>query len=88
VNKFQTVGFKLKKQGKHNTFVQKKHYMYLECIHTTPIENLLEENPRKLKYQSTCTHRYKITSFEITKIYSCAKIPHFVEDNGVVSQVL
>jgi len=69
-------------------FIQKKHYMSLECIQTMPTENLLDAYPRQSKYQSPCTHSHKIASFETIKIYSYAKIPHFVEDNVVVYQVL
>jgi hypothetical protein len=34
------------KKGKY-VFVQKKHYMSLECIQTMPTENLLDAYPRK-----------------------------------------
>ena len=62
--------------------------MSLECIQTMPTENLSNAYLRKSKYQSTCTHNHKIASLETIKIYSYVKIPHFVEDNGVVYQVL
>jgi hypothetical protein len=62
--------------------------MSLERIRTMPTENLLDAYPRKSKYQSICTHSHKIASFETIKIYSCAKVPHFVEDNGVDYQIL